>query len=151
MTVAWTHRYVAALGAAFFVAASQALAAPPCAAPVKDLIVTARTNGIEITPIAPHKVSAFLARLRKIFPDRAIVADEIIAARKPDAHGTAEPGLVYLMLARDGCVISVALVDRESFEMLNGELGPRKREPRKREPSKPDSGKPKPRDGEISS
>ncbi len=54
------------------------------------------------------------------------------------------PSAVYLMLAKGGCVISAALVDRESFEMLNGE-------PRKLEPSKPDPEKPNPRDRKISS
>lgn len=132
---------LAALVAAFLMAAPPAAAAPPCAAPVKRLIAAARTNNIEITPIAPHKVPLFLARLRKLFPDRAIMADEIIAARKPEG---AERGLVYLMLVKRGCVISAALVDRESFEMLNGE-------PRKPEPDKPDPEKSNPRGREINS
>ncbi len=134
----------AAVMAAFFMAVSPGLAAPPCAAPIKGLIAAARTNNIEITPIAPHKVPVFLARLRKLFPDRAIMADEIIAARKPEGHGAAERGLVYLMLVKRGCVISAALVDRESFEMLNGES-------RKPGPNKPDPEKPNPRDRKISS
>ena len=100
---------------------AQALAAPTCVAPVGDLIATARAKGIRIETIAPEKVPGFLARLRKLFPDRVIMADEIIAARKPEGHGTAERGLVYLMLVKGGCVISAALVDRESFKMLNGE------------------------------
>ncbi len=135
---------MAALGAAFLLAASQALAAPPCVAPLKDLIATAQAKGIHIEAIAPAKVPGFIARLSRLFPDRVIIADEIIAARKPEGHGRAERGLVYLMLAKDGCVISAALVDRESFKMLNGE-------PRKPEPSKPDPEKPNPRDRKISS
>lgn len=123
--------FAAALGAAFFMAASQGLAAPasakatanrlPCAAPLKDLIATAQAKGIRIEALAPAKVPGFLARLRKLFPNRSIMADEIIAARKPE--GRSERGLVYLMLAKGGCVISAALVDRESFKMLNADTG----------------------------
>lgn len=128
----------AALMAAFFMSA--ALAAPPCVAPVKDLITTAKASGIRIEVIRPEKVARLLARLRKLFPDRQIIADEIIAAHKPEG----ERGLVYLMLAKDGCVISAALMDRESFERLNG----RGKKPK---PSKPRPENPNPIDRKISS